>query len=99
MYTTYTVQPDDTLWSIGREFGVPIEVLLTENNLRNANELTVGQQLRIPAATTPYWYCVRRGDSLYSIANKFYTTVEQLMQLNDIANPNLIFPGQLIMIR
>ena len=99
MHTTYTVQQGDTLWEISRQYSVPLESILRENNLSNANDLTVGQVLLIPTAAAPYWYVVRRGDSLWSIANKFFTTTDELLKLNEIDNPNVIFPGQLLMIR
>lgn len=39
-------------------------------------------------------YVVRRGDTLYSIARRFGTTVAELVHLNNLSNPNLIFVGQ-----
>src|SRR5690606_16464754 len=39
-------------------------------------------------------YTVKRGDTLSHIAKRFGTTVNELVRLNNIKNPNLIFPGQ-----
>lgn len=39
-------------------------------------------------------YVVRPGDTLWSIAQRFGTTVDRLVKLNNINNPDLIFPGQ-----
>ena len=39
-------------------------------------------------------YTVRRGDNLWNISRKYGTTVQEIVQLNNISNPNLIFPGQ-----
>lgn len=44
-------------------------------------------------------YTVKSGDTLYSIARKFDTTVEGLVTLNGIKNPNLIYAGQVLKIR
>ncbi len=43
-------------------------------------------------------YVVQPGDTLGSIANRFGTTVAALIQINQIPNPNLIFPGQIIFV-
>lgn len=45
------------------------------------------------------WYTVKKGDTLTKIAKMFNTTVQTLVQLNNIANPNLIYPGQKIRVR
>ena len=44
-------------------------------------------------------YTVQRNDNLTEIANRFGTTVAELVRLNNIANPNLIYPGQVLIIR
>ena len=44
-------------------------------------------------------YTVQRHDNLTEIANRFGTTVAELVRLNNIANPNLIYPGQVLIIR
>jgi LysM repeat protein len=43
-------------------------------------------------------YVVRPGDTLLSIANRFNTTVDAIVRANNIANPNLIYPGQRLII-
>src|SRR5690625_1177743 len=43
-------------------------------------------------------YTVKKGDTLTKIAKKFGTTVDELVRLNNISNPNLIHPGQKIII-
>lgn len=49
-----------------------------------------------PLPTTPATYTVQPGDTLAAIASKFNTTVNTLAQMNNIVNPNLIFPGQVL---
>ncbi|GAB4510195.1 MAG: hypothetical protein OHK0046_06520 [Anaerolineae bacterium] len=52
-----------------------------------------------PTATTApsgSTYTVKRGESLYRIAARFDTTVTALVELNNIANPNIIFTGQVL---
>ncbi len=43
-------------------------------------------------------YVVRSGDTLSSIARRFGTTVSAIVAANHIANPNLIYPGQVLII-
>jgi LysM repeat protein len=43
-------------------------------------------------------YVVRRGDTLYSIARRFGTTVQAIAQINNISNPSRIFAGQKLLI-
>jgi LysM repeat protein len=42
---------------------------------------------------------VKKGDTLSAIAAAHGTTVAALVRLNDIENPNLIFPGQVLRLR
>ena len=44
------VRAGETLWRIGRTYGVPLEVLLRENNLGDASQLAAGSELWIPGA-------------------------------------------------
>ncbi|MCU0488391.1 MAG: LysM peptidoglycan-binding domain-containing protein [Anaerolineales bacterium] len=48
------------------------------------------------AATCGQWYTVRHGDTLYKIGLKFGVTWKYLVQLNDLANPNKIYSGQVL---
>lgn len=50
-----------------------------------------------PSGDTVY-YTVRYGDTLSEIASKYGTTYQQLAQINNISNPNLIYPGQVLVI-
>ena len=43
-------------------------------------------------------YVVKSGDTLSKIASMYGTTYQQLAQINNISNPNLIYPGQIIKI-
>lgn len=50
-----------------------------------------------PSGDTVY-YTVRSGDTLSEIASRYGTTYQQLAQINNISNPNLIYPGQVLII-
>ncbi len=103
---TYTVRPGDTLFSIAQRFGTTVSTLAAANNIANPNLISVGQVLRIPTGTAPAppqppvggSYTVRAGDTLSSIAARHGTTVSALAAANNIANPNLIRVGQVLVI-
>lgn len=60
--------------------------------------LSPAQIQQAPPAASTNTYTVRRGDTLYRIALRFNTTVNQLAALNGITNPRLIFVGQTLRI-
>ena len=104
---TYTVQRGEWIYSIARKFGITPQALVAANPGINPNLLYPGQVLRIPGGGggTPVppspggkTYTVQRGDTLFSIAVRFGTTVFALQQANNIANPNFIYPGQVLTI-
>ncbi len=91
----YTVQRGDSLWSIAKKFGVTVNELKDVNNL-SSNTLSIGQLLKIPMQEqeiTSDTYIVKSGDSLYSIAQKYNTTVDELKKLNNLTS-NLLSVGQ-----
>lgn len=45
------------------------------------------------------YYIVQSGDNLTKIANRYGTTVNQLVSWNNISNPNLIYPGQKLRVK
>ena len=90
---TYTVKPGDTLWGISNQYGVSVTELARINNV-TADKLRVGQVLTIPskAGTNPnnmFIYTVQKGDSLYSISKKYYTTVNDIIDINNLTNLTL----------
>ena len=102
--TTYTVQRGDTLSEIAERFGTTVNELVRLNNIADRDLIYPGQVLVIreggsttpPSGTTTY--TVQRGDTLSEIAERFGTTVNELVRLNNIQNPNLIYPGQVLIL-
>lgn len=93
--TTYTVKNGDSLWSIANKYNTSVAALKAANNL-TTNDLRVGQVLVIPTAgvippsnENNTVYVVLPGDSLYSIANKYNTTVSAIKSLNQLTNDSL----------
>lgn len=93
----YTVKSGDSLWSISRKLGITVDELKSANNL-SSNLLSVGQNLIIPgkeAQATGDEYVVKKGDTLYSIARKYNTSVDNLKSINNITTDSLAI-GQII---
>ncbi|MBO4861483.1 MAG: LysM peptidoglycan-binding domain-containing protein [Firmicutes bacterium] len=106
----YTVVRGDALYKIAKKFGCTIADLVKWNNIANPNLIYVGQKLIVgyknpePQPPTPpepekVYYTVKRGDNLSKIAKKYGTTVAQLVAWNNIANPNLIYTGQVLRVK
>lgn len=98
-YTVYTVKPGDTLYKIANTYDINVNDLIEYNNLSSTN-LSVGQQLLIPAVQeeSEYdTYTVKAGDTLYKIANQYNTTTMELMNINNLSS-NILSIGQKILI-
>jgi LysM repeat protein len=105
--TTHVVQRGENLYRIALHYGISVDALAKANNITNASVIYAGQTLVIPdynpapdtvenptVAGTPTKYTVTYGDTLASIATKFGMTVDQLMKINNLNNPNRILRGQ-----
>lgn len=99
-YTLYTVRRGDTLWGISRKFGTSINSIVALNGIKNPNLIYAGEVFKIPSARSEQAviYTVKRGDTLWGISRKFGTTVENLVKLNSVKNPNLIYVGEKLII-
>ena len=94
-YTYYIVQKGDSLYQISKRYNTTTNNLKTLNNL-TSNLLNIGQQLKVPKPTEDYiLYIVVKGDSLYQIAKKYNTTVNDIKSLNNLTSNNLSIGQQL----
>ena len=99
---TYIVKSGDSLWSIARKLNVSVEELKAANNL-NSNLISINQVLRIPVTSVEpvvgeyITYTVKPGDTLYEIASLNNTTVDRLIEYNNLSS-SIITPGQVVRI-
>ena len=94
---TYTVVSGDSLWSIAKKFNTSVDELKKFNNL-SSNLLSIGQVLMIPGNNLDtISYIVKRGDTLYKIANNYSVSVSDIMKLNNLSS-NLLSIGQELLI-
>ena len=104
----YVVQPGDTLWDLAKKFNTTVDDIIELNDIENPDLIYPGEKLRITQSnvtqlspiddTIEVYYVVKNGDTLNGIARKFGITLNEILQYNNIPNPNLIFPGQTIKI-
>ena len=99
----YTVKSGDTLSKIAREYGTTVSEIANLNNISNPNLIYPGEQFTIKTNgsinnSNTIVYTVVSGDTLSKIAYKYNTTVSNLVAINNISNPNLIYPGEKITI-
>ena len=96
----YVVKSGDSLWSISNRYGITVNELKNLNNL-TSNNLSVGQVLEIPSnnqtENVDNTYVVKSGDSLWNIAGRLGTTVNELKSLNNLTSNNLSI-GQVLRI-
>ncbi len=102
---TYIVQPGDSFFSIAQEFGIDPDDLAIANNIVNRNVLRVGQELIIPGVSQRdvqilrgTTHTVASGETLSEIATQYGVTVESILSLNNLTDPNSIVVGQELVI-
>ena len=99
---TYTVKKGDTLWNIAINNGTTVDQLMQDNNLTSSlifpgDKLTYNTTVaQVAQAKEEGYYTVVLGDTLGKISNRFGVTVDQLVKLNNIDNPNLIYVGTVL---
>ena len=99
---TYTVKKGDTLWNIAINNGTTVDQLMQDNNLTSSlifpgDKLTYNTTVaQVAQAKEEGYYTVVLGDTLGKISNRFGVTVDQLVKLNNLDNPNLIYVGTVL---
>ena len=84
---------------IADEFGVSVQDLVEANDLSNPNLIYIGQTLVIPDPKgEPIYHVVQPGETLSQIAKMYDKTAQQIADLNGFPNPNLIYPGNRLLI-
>ena len=104
-YDTYIVKSGDTLYSLAKKYNTSVDELKSINGL-SSNSLSLGQKLLVPSSieitgevkpSDYITYTVKSGDNLYSIANKYNTTVDSIKKKNNLFTNNLSI-GQILII-
>lgn len=110
-YIIYTVKAGDNLYNIAKKYNTTVDKIKRDNNLQSNNltigkilliedtsdqstiEECFGEEYEAPSSNITY--TVQKGDNLYSIANKYNTTVNEIKSLNNLTSNNLSIGQQL----
>ena len=100
----YTVKRGDTLSEIASRYGTTVQEIAQINEIQNVNLIYPGQVLKITTnssnhgsetnSTGKTYYTIKRGDTLWGISRRYGVSVQNVISWNNIQNPNLIYPGQ-----
>ena len=100
----YTVKRGDTLSEIASRYGTTVQEIAQINGIQNVNLIYPGQVLKITTnssnhgsetnSTGKTYYTIKRGDTLWGISRRYGVSVQNIISWNNIQNPNLIYPGQ-----
>lgn len=99
----------DTLTNVAKKYNVEVGNLAAYNQIEDFNHILLGQKLKIPPAGVTIsepvveivpgsdgYHVVLPGEALGAIARKYSLSVDELMELNDITNPNIIHLGTML---
>ncbi len=99
---THVVLKGESLYSIAKDYNTTIGAIKAVNNLKN-NILSIGQVLKLPnyvnlkeQAEDILIYTVKKGDTLYSIAQNYNLDPNDLIEYNQLFNTLLTIGQQLI---
>ena len=99
------VQRGDTLSEIALRYNTSYQYLAKINNIQNPNLIFVGERIYVPSLedsnvgdTSHVLYVVKRGNTLTQISRLYGVSIDAIVQLNEIQNPNLIFAGEILRI-
>ncbi|MBM7622821.1 LysM peptidoglycan-binding domain-containing protein [Sporohalobacter salinus] len=95
----YTVKPRDTLSKIAQRYNTTVSNILAFNSIPDPDIISVGQKIVIPESPPEaIIYTVQPNDTLYSIAQEYGTQIDTIIEFNYISNPDLIKPGQKLVV-
>ncbi len=104
-FVNIRVRRGQNLSYLAKKYGTTISAIVSANNIRNINQLKIGQYLRIPKQT--YYtnqyvkkgnknkvHRVRKGETLYEIARRYGVGLRKLRSRNNLYGRRFIYPGQ-----
>ncbi len=104
----YTVKAGETLSEIADRYGTSVNRLVQLNGLRDANDLWAGSRIQVPGASARPRVAVNKnakthqvqpGESLSSIADRYGVSMQRLIAINGISNPNQVMAGSTLTLR
>jgi membrane-bound lytic murein transglycosylase D len=103
-YSTYKVKPGDTLEEIAKNFKTTSSDLEQINSINDQDLIKTGEKLKVPSRNNDsksqkiVIHKVKRGETLWSIANYFRVPLQKLLEWNSLSDPSYIQIGDRIKI-
>lgn len=104
----YTIHRGETLGQIGRQLGVSVNQICSENGISNPNKIKPGQKLKITVKGQPtyatktsgekQYHTVRSGDTVWSIAQIYQVDTKAILKWNNLSRSGRIYPGQKLIV-
>ncbi len=100
----YIIKLNDTLYSLARRFNTTVAAIISANPFVRPEALQIGQRICVPTQRVyppcpeGNYYRIRPGDTLYSIAEAYNISLDDLMESNPLIDPNILMIGQVICI-
>jgi len=109
----YTVKPGETLSEIAERYGTSVQRLMQLNGLRSPQDLWAGSRIQVPGAaparpsgggggtrttTVNANYTVKPGETLSELAERYGTSVQRLMEINNLRGPQDLWAGSRIQV-
>ncbi len=91
--TEYRLNRGETLYRVSKKLGVPLDLLLSLNGIKDASRVKAGTKLLIPRV-----HIVKKGDTLYGISRMYNVELESLLKLNGLNANYIIKPGERLFI-
>ena len=103
----HTIQRGENLYLIANNWGVDVKEIIAYNQIRNPNQIYVGDVINIPLNQTTnintiqrnnvnYTYKIAPGDNLWNLSKMWNVSINRIMEYNNISNANLIRIGTII---
>jgi len=97
-FISYKVTKGDSLWGISQKYNLSLDLILSYNQIKEKDILSLGQIIKIPQDNLPAadynMHIVKKGETLWSIAQKYNLSVDLILATNNLANSELISIGQ-----
>ena len=100
MYDIYTTLENDTIESISDKYNITPYVLYQLNGLPINSKITPNTNIVVPKISNTYfdYYTIKKGDTLYKIADKYNVDYNLLALINGLDSNDYIYPNQEILI-
>lgn len=100
----HIIQQEETLFLLARKYNTTVANILRVNpDIKDPDEIQAGMVVNLPILLPQkpacyFEYTVKSGDTLFGLAQRFSTTVNELVYYNSISDADLIYPGRILII-